>query len=647
MAKLGEAYIAVRADLRPFDKDLQRSLKSITDRFEKDLNKEFGRKIGTNVGTGAREGLRDSTKGIGRDLSAELESTSVAAGLRAGRKAKQGFGRGFERDDSHLGPIRKFLSGMVSALEDGFSALPSEVKAVVGAALVAAIVPAGAFIAGAIGGAVIAGFAGIGTALAFQFEEVEARGKTFADNLRNQFVDAASSFIGPLDFAFDLFEGRLAALDPKIESLFANAAHYVAPLAEAGTRFVEGFVTGLDEGFKKADLQGISNSLIRGFDNLGDSIGDALGTILANPNLAEGLEDLLDTVSDLTYLGGQLLDWTLNQWHAFKQLASGVGDFVEGFVDGVALINDFISLDFDTGADRWRRLTGEVHMTSKSFKAIGPDFDSIKYNLDGTIKLTDEQAKKLKEMNRQLEAQYDAIRDVISTNVDYHRSLNDTIEGFKKVGTSLAENTKVGQDNRKNILDTITDLQAQTNARIESGEVSNAAGQKFYDQEIARLRNEFTKRGGNIRQFDEIFAKFIKLQGLAQVPDKMGLLNWALDRTKGLLDGVLEGLNKVSKAPKASVGGRNLPQFADGGFVTQPTIAAIGEGYRKELVLPLTRPDRSMQLLAKSGLNLSSGTTVVYAYFDGEPFQARIVRTATAATRGAARTLSQAPRTVI
>jgi hypothetical protein len=42
-----------------------------------------------------------------------------------------------------------------------------------------------------------------------------------------------------------------------------------------------------------------------------------------------------------------------------------------------------------------------------------------------------------------------------------------------------------------------------------------------------------------------------------------------------------------------------------------------------------------------------SGDTVVYAIFDGEPFQARIVRTARGAVDAAGRRLTQKPRTVL
>ncbi|MDP4512056.1 hypothetical protein [Nonomuraea turcica] len=52
----------------------------------------------------------------------------------------------------------------------------------------------------------------------------------------------------------------------------------------------------------------------------------------------------------------------------------------------------------------------------------------------------------------------------------------------------------------------------------------------------------------------------------------------------------------------ANVNLRSLPAFAEGGIVDHPTIAMIGEGHRREVVIPLTKPERVRQLAHESGL---------------------------------------------
>lgn len=45
-----------------------------------------------------------------------------------------------------------------------------------------------------------------------------------------------------------------------------------------------------------------------------------------------------------------------------------------------------------------------------------------------------------------------------------------------------------------------------------------------------------------------------------------------------------------------------IPGLAEGGIVTGPVIAQLGEGGRREVVIPLTKPQRALHLAAASGL---------------------------------------------
>ncbi|MFI2300183.1 hypothetical protein ACH5AL_15270 [Actinacidiphila glaucinigra] len=64
---------------------------------------------------------------------------------------------------------------------------------------------------------------------------------------------------------------------------------------------------------------------------------------------------------------------------------------------------------------------------------------------------------------------------------------------------------------------------------------------------------------------------------------------------------------KIAGGLPASVRGL-IPGLANGGIVTGPTFAMLGEGSRPEVVIPLTKPKRARELAAKSGLlNLLAG----------------------------------------
>lgn len=48
--------------------------------------------------------------------------------------------------------------------------------------------------------------------------------------------------------------------------------------------------------------------------------------------------------------------------------------------------------------------------------------------------------------------------------------------------------------------------------------------------------------------------------------------------------------------------GLTVPGFAGGGIVSRPTLATVGEGYRKEAIIPLANQPRAAELMDKSGL---------------------------------------------
>jgi hypothetical protein len=86
-----------------------------------------------------------------------------------------------------------------------------------------------------------------------------------------------------------------------------------------------------------------------------------------------------------------------------------------------------------------------------------------------------------------------------------------------------------------------------------------------------------------------------------------------------------------------------IPFMAKGGITDGPSIA--GEA-GQEAVLPLDDPVRARQIAADPMVSsiLGHGEMTVIAIFDGEPFQARIVRTVDEKTSATTRQLTQKPR---
>jgi hypothetical protein len=100
--------------------------------------------------------------------------------------------------------------------------------------------------------------------------------------------------------------------------------------------------------------------------------------------------------------------------------------------------------------------------------------------------------------------------------------------------------------------------------------------------------------------------------------------NFASDIGKSILNDLKSGLNHIINSINAGindVGGNlhlklpNLPHLARGGVIDSPTVALLGEGSKREVVVPLTDPARAQQLAQQSGLTQilakGAGTPIV------------------------------------
>lgn len=652
MAKQGEAYVEIRADFDKFGKDLDRGLKAMVTKFERELNKDLGKRIGGQVGSGAKEGLQESLTDIGKVLDEKIGQQTTTRVRNSGRRTGRSFGRGMGDGLSEIGPIRKGLANLVSALEDGFSALPAEIKAIVGGLIVAAIIPAGALIGGAFVGAVVLAVSTLGAVLSYQFEEVESRAQTFVKSLRERFVNASSVFIGPVIKAFDIWEYRLALLEPTLESVFARAAYYVEPLATAISNLVGNSLAGLDKGLAAINSVKLSDTLVRGFTDLGTAVGELFENILSNDDAIDALDDLftvaVGAVKAIDWLTNALLDL----WAVTKQVIEVVVVTVDWFGRLIDLINAVTSIspDIDEISNAWDRFTYSQEQGTEHLIKNAEGNRILQKEIKGTIKATEEEEKAQKELNKQLDAQLKLIDDLITTNVDYEESIDETNEGLKKTKGNINADTEAGRDNIRNIQERINNLKNLVNTQVATGEKTEVQAREFYNREIKRLKDEFVARGGNLKQFEEIFGALAKLNSVPPAPDKFGPFKISLADTLALMNAVLLAANTLAKqpAPKPITPKFYGPQaYADGGRITSPTFAMMGEGYQPELVLPERQPRRSAQILANSPLADSlMGNTSIAVFIGDEQLTGRMYRVAKSVNAATSRTLGQKPRNI-
>lgn len=67
---------------------------------------------------------------------------------------------------------------------------------------------------------------------------------------------------------------------------------------------------------------------------------------------------------------------------------------------------------------------------------------------------------------------------------------------------------------------------------------------------------------------------------------------------------LIQGINELLRDPRLPFAEAfrrlGLPGFEEGGLITAPVVARLGEKYKQELVLPLTKPDRVWELLSRN-----------------------------------------------
>lgn len=92
MATLGEAYIEVHADTRPFAKELKRQVDAILKKIDATIGVE-GVQVGTKLGQGLKKGLDDSTKDMGTGLGARIRTVFRRIGSEAAEEFRNSFDR--------------------------------------------------------------------------------------------------------------------------------------------------------------------------------------------------------------------------------------------------------------------------------------------------------------------------------------------------------------------------------------------------------------------------------------------------------------------------------------------------------------------------------------------------------------------------
>lgn len=603
---LGEAFVEVRADLRPFARDLQRSLPPIVKAFERELNRattramsehgeEEGRKAGDKLGRGVRRGLNDQFK-------------------------KKNF-------------FISLASSLGGALDDGISALPTEVKAAIVLGLIAAL----PIIAGGLTGAVVAGIGGglaaLGILLASQFDVVQTKGVETGRFLRDELVNAARSFVPVILEALALVQTRLAMLSDAFDSIFNDASKFVEPLTVGTLNGFEEIIRAIENTTDK--FQPFVEELASGFQVIGEAIGNAIEILVSTgDDGVTALRDLIAIVAGLIVAAAQLLKVLTSLYALIRKVAIVIGELTGPFSIVAGLILKII------------RLIDEHSNKNKSYINTNTDLNN---SLDGTVVATKKATQALEEYQKALQGAAEAAQSNLELNLRWEESLDRISESLDKNGNSLDIHTEKGRANINEFLNGLKIAEERALLRVQRGEATAEQAASQYQAEIQQLRELGRQAGISDQDFENLFRDIIDTSALRISAQDMGVqdLNGALDQSVSAAQRLRNELELISHL-RMTIGAGALAGvkgFADGGIHALPSVVSVAED-GPEVTIPLTKPARAATLLRQSGLAnmFSAAPSQILVYVGNEQLDARMVRIVQRSNSNQALALTQGPR---
>lgn len=649
MARLGEAYVRVRADLRDYDKELDAALKKSTDKFEATLNARLGRIAGKEIGQGLASELDSSVQASGRKLGDDFEEAAEKAGKRGASGLKRGFGGGGSGSLA-----ASFFSGIGGLLTDGLSGLPPQMKIAFGVGIVAATPVILAGVQGAVGAGIAAGVAGLGIALATQYEEVQTAGKLLGESLRENLVSNAEPFVGPLLESMGRLDAFVEGLDTRLDNTFGNAANWLNPLTSGVLGFLDLATEGLESFSENGDEY--IDALADGMVFFGQAIRDVVTEFgdLGEEG-GQALRDLLFAGADVVVFLGKLISLSTQAYIGFRNLATGTEWWhtaLKILSPGLALSGLLFS-DIDeatTGADEALK---QYDQTSEEF-----------IDTEGrSIRVTNAQTKALKEQADAINDLRDSQLDAIGSLVDYHEALDDLAKSAKKNKGAFEFKSEGGRENIENYRRALIEAEEAATDLYASGKLTQEQAQEYYEQLVEDAKRAATANGIQKASIDAIFGAISEVIGLPPVPDKFSEAARTAASAIAAAREFAREINRANFTPGASMPSpsgvsSNPPNsapwntnrgYADGGIVTTEQLAWVGEGGNPEAILPLTNPRRAREVAQQAGLmNIlgGDGAQITNVFIGNEQLDARTFRVVQAASGAQARMLNNTPRMI-
>lgn len=459
---------------------------------------------------------RNLTTGNGKsNLFDDLFKQAPVVAEKAGADAAQLFGKSFS-----------------NKIPEALKALPPEVQAALGGAILAAVVSTTPFIVSAINGAILGGIGagGLAAGIALEAKDPVIQGafKQLGGRIMTDLGSDVKPFKAQLLTVADDFGKSWTKIQPNIQGFFDRIAPATSKLGSAISQSMEILGPALERAAGPAEkvlgaiadeIPEIAQQLGKLLDDIsehGDSAAEAIKFIFFNVELLIGGFDLL--VKSI----GPVAD-------GIVAVARGIGMIDPLPIEGTAHALDHTNESVKIAGEGMSRYGGQAEEVARNSEATAASVAYMNRQVYNTADAADQ-------ANSAFERLFGEMMSVDEADLKVAEDFRELSGALKKNKDSIDANTEGGQANRRMILGMISDLEAKREADIAAGNGTLEATRKAnaaYLSQLEKLRAVAVAAGQPTAAIDKLIAKYKQLAGIPDITINVNTIHTDTYRVNG------------------------------------------------------------------------------------------------------------------
>lgn len=654
---LGEVFINVRADLKPFTKDLAKELKVILNAAEKEVatrGKVMGQKLSDSIAAGAKQNAGKIGSILNKEVAKhKIEIKTEVDKDRAVASARTAFDGVETLAKSAATSVTKRFADAFASLSRFASNTFQNVFAGLGVGSAGkGGAPAALITAGAIGLIVSA----IATLIPLAIQATQAVGGLVASlALIPALGGAVAGIMGVLNLAFAGFDKALEAAVSGDLDAFNKALEDLTPSARKAAQALFGPLS------KLQDL--VQNAL---FDQLVGPFRQ-LGKLLSSPAIKSGLDLIARTLGDII---GEMIRFAASRegvltiqavFDAIYQILAAIRPVIRPFAAAIATL-------IRAGAPALVTLVGVIATLAQHFAdfianaektgALQTFFDNLGKVFLNTGPVIEKVIGLLFQFLNWAVSNPDAITNIANAFFTLADAFGQAFSDPKVVaafGTMVAILGAVPPETWVAIAKSIV-LLAVAFGILGSSLLFIVGVIAWAEDKIEKFfSNLLSSSDGAVRDLKNKAGAFKAagqamingfMDGLRNFSGKIGNVAGAIvsaikSRINDAIGGINAGLDRAFSVFNVNV--PNIPFLAKGGIITGPTLAMVGEA-GPEAVIPLNDPGAAAAIMMKAGLN-NLMSPVVQVFLGTEQLEQRMYKVVAQNNASQAMSLRHGPRT--